>query len=1380
MQQNGCPWLGLYSAAAYMADGVARLLAEPPAFASSDVRRYAQYRSGFTLSKPVHTGAEKHEVIGPVLGKIAQRGIPAPCSLRVERYVLNEAQAAGLLDAAEETDTGAFVFRCTPRRDDLADLLQACYIPELLLDEGEVDALLERYRSLCTPPEEAFFNMLLDGLPDPRLGLLFLPQRLMDSMGISGHHDERVDFALEVPDHQEGWFRLVIEVDDSSHTFEQLSKDRKRDLDLRAAGWAVYRFPLGKRAGWQEKFEQIIEGISRAIPRKMLSAAATLRRMDPRTRAALCNLITLPVAEAQIAVAVAQILHAGDRRSLRIANPLALPLEPVVAAVQEMLNAITALHTPGDPLTLTLVPGTDPDADLVYYGYPSAAAWDAPAAKKSIVVAPCPVWSEYVEPFIPASPRAVEFARLNPGAVNASLDHLLQNLFRKVAFRPKQREIIERALSLRPVIGLLPTAAGKSLCYQLSSLVQPGFTFIVDPLRSLMIDQKSSLEAMGIHRCHTFMSGAGDADTKDAELRQRGYRKMERGEFLFVFNSPERLQIPEFINLVNRQMDNITYCVVDEAHCVSEWGHDFRLAYMNIWRRMGEHAARKPVLMALTGTASQNVLIDIRHILMIYEPDAVIEPSTFDRPELTFEVYRVSGADRIKGLAEILQNLLHDPSLASGGAPGGLIFSNFVGGDVGVTQIAGELASRLGRDIPKYAGKAPAGVDKDRWEQEKAELQVDFKNDRIPLLACTHSFGMGIDKPNIRFTIHAILPRSLEDFYQQAGRAGRDGKPARCVAVFVDEMPERADKLLDPGVTPHDALVSRSDHNLSQQEDAVRNLWFLRQTFPGTWHEQRALYYAIYEILRPQMPGSDDTKSFESSIWDFPPQFATTGEPDNASGEDRKRTFEMALHRCYLTGAIVDHAYDYTGKRFRIDLKRTDPGAIYARLREYLGKRMTESELNALFRGRVLKETYPEAAYDAGCILIEYFYETIEKRRRRAILHMLQAARDGVEQGPAAFREALLTYLEASKFTGTVKRLARSDDHRLWLAELDRVQGMDDLTQLLGACRRQLEEYPSHPGLLILAGFCRAASTTPEEGFKDIAEGFRNLNRRQAASKIRDEIANAVVNHTRRLMPSREPDVSRAIRAGAAPVASSGLCDPEPFDTYEEQQLMREFEWIEELCAAAPGLRIPVFKGRTAPEQATERYAGPWREEDLDEDTIDPDVAIQIDELRQKIRYLQGLLLDTQWQGSVEPETCDEAILGEIDALEEEIADLEYSEECRAFNEPDEFDDGSDNLDEADLALIEVSDLIESEQQCIRHYELQFGVIEDERRWRLMEMMSRLKPTVRKQPEPGDQPETAPETSGPHRRQTRGEKDLAPGSSDRNRCARPHPRHRSP
>ncbi len=1366
MHKRGCPWLGSYSAAAYMADSVARLLAEPPAFASPDVRRYAHYRSGFTLLKPVRDGSEKHEVIGPVLGKIAQRGVPAPCSLRVERYVLNEAKAAGLLDVAEETGSGAFVFRCIPRRNDLAVLLQACCIPELLLDEAEVEALFERYRSLCTEPERNFFDTLVGTLPEPRLGLLFLPQRPMDAMGVSDHHDERVDFALEVPGHHGGWIKLVVEIDDSSHTFEQKSKDLRRDLDLKASGWVVYRFPLRDRAKWQTKLEQIVKWASEAVPHEMLAAAATVRCMDARAKAALCNLVTLPVAEAQIAAAVAQSLHAGGKRSLLIANPQDLPLEPVVAAVQAMVNAITTLHAPDDPVTLTLVPGADPDADLVYYGYPSAAAWDALAVRESIIIAPCQVWSEYVEPFIPASPCAVEFARANAEVVSASLDHLLQNIFRKVAFRPKQREIIERALSLRPVIGLLPTAAGKSLCYQISSLLQPGFTFIVDPLRSLMIDQKSSLEAMGIHRCHAFMSGAGDADTKDAEIRQRGYRKMERGEFLFVLNSPERLQIPEFIDLVNRQMDNINYCVVDEAHCVSEWGHDFRLAYMNVWRRMGEHAARKPVLIALTGTASQNVLVDIRHILKIYEPDAVIEPSTFDRAELTFEISQTSRADRMKDLAEILEHLLSDPSLAVEWTPGGLIFSNFVGGDVGVTQIAGELSSRLGRDIPIYSGKAPAGVDTAGWEEEKAALQVDFKNDRIPILACTHSFGMGIDKPNIRFTIHTVLPRSLEDFYQQAGRAGRDGKPARCVVTFADEEPQAADRLLDPGVTSHDALASQSDYDLSQQEDAIRNLWFLQQTFPGTWHERRALYYTIYDILLSRIQDANGPKEFRYSIWDFPPQFATTTDkPDEVSGDDRRRTFEMALHRCYLIGAITDYAYDYTGKRFRIDFESVDAGAIYARLKEYLSERMTESELNALLRGRIPKDTYQEAAYDAGSILIEYFYETIEKRRRRAILHMLQAARDGVKQGPAAFREALITYLEASKFTGAVKQIARSDDYRLWLAEFDRVQGMDDLTQLLGACRRQLEEYPSHPGLLILAGFCRAAGTTPEEGVRDLAEGFRNLKREHAAPEVCGEVEDAVIDHTRRLMPSREPDISRAIQEADVPIIGPDFCEPEPFDLYEEQQLLQAFEQFEEYSMPACDPGVVKWCIPQELEQDWQLYVDLWDrelccdDECLDEGCIDPDAAIQIDELRQRVRFLQDLLLDTQRQGSAEPEVRDETIQDEIDALEEEIADLELAPDYSEFPDLGNFDDEPDDFDAADFVFKEVSDLIELEQGRIQHDELQFAVIEDERRWQLMEVMPRLSPVVSKQLEPNDQPGAVSDTIEHRRRQAHVEGD---------------------
>jgi len=1307
----------------------------------------------------------KHETFGSVLGKIAQRGIPAPCSLQVERYVLKEAEAAELLDFTEEEGSGAFVFRCTPRRDNLATLLQACCIPELLLAEDEVNALLQRYRSLCTESEQNFFDTLIGELPDPRLGLLFLPQRLIDSMGVQDHHDERVDFALEVPDYYEGWLKLVIEIDDRSHTYAQMSKDRKRDRDLNGAGWTVFRFPLGNRAGWQEKLQQIVAEISRAIPPEMLTAAETLRHMEAQAQAALCNLVMLPVAEAQITAAVAQVVYTTGKSSIRIGNPQNLPLEPVVAAVRKTVNAVTALHTPGEMVTVTLVSDVHQTTDLIYYGYPSAVVWDALAARDGIVLAPRQVWSEYVEPFLSASPHAVAIDNVGAEAMRASLKHLLRNVFRKVAFRPKQQEIIERTLSLRPVIGLLPTAAGKSLCYQLPSLLQPGFCFIVDPLRSLMIDQKSSLEAMGIHRCHAFMSGVGDADTKDAEIRQRGYEKIERGEFLFVFNAPERLQIPEFIDLVNRQMGNINYCVVDEAHCVSEWGHDFRLAYMNVWRRMGEYAVRKPTFIALTGTASQNVLVDIKHILKIYEPEAVIEPSTFDRAELIFEVHRVSEADRLTKITQIVRRLINDPSLAAGGTPSGLIFSNFAEGDVGVTQIAGELRTRIGLDVPMYFGRTPAGISTMEWEQEKAALQLQFKNDQISHLVCTNSFGMGIDKPNIRFTVHAMLPKSLEDFYQQAGRAGRDQAPSQCVIVFADEEPEAADRLLDPEITPHDALTLRSDYALGQREDAVRSLWFLRQTFRGAWYESRALYYTVYNILVPRMPDSGETKRFDYSILDFPPRYATTGDPAKASATDLKQTLEMALHRCYLTGAIADYAYDYTGKRFRIDLKRIDATDIYSHLVEYLGEHMTEAELRILFKDRQMQHSYEETAYDCGCILIEYMYETIEKRRRRAILHMLQAARDGAEQGPKMFRKALLEYLEASAFTKPVKQISRSDDHRLWLEVLAQVQGMDDLTQLLGACRRQLEEYPSHPGLLILAGFCRAAGATPEEGVRDLAEGFRNLKREHVAPEVCGEVEDAIINHTRRLMPSREPDISRAIQEADVPIIGPDFCEPEPFDLYEEQQLLQAFEQFEEFSMPAcdPGVAKWCIPQKL--EQDWELYVDLWDrelccdDECLDESYIDPDVAIQVDELRQRIRFLQDLLLDTQRQEPVAPEVWDETIQNEIDALKDEIADLKSAMECSEFPDLGEFVDEPDDFDEADFVFKEVSDLIELEQRRIQHDELQFAVIEDERRWQLMEVMPRLKSVVSKRSEPNDQPGAVSDTIEHRRRQARVEGD---------------------
>jgi ATP-dependent DNA helicase RecQ len=318
--------------------------------------------------------------------------------------------------------------------------------------------------------------------------------------------------------------------------------------------------------------------------------------------------------------------------------------------------------------------------------------------------------------------------------------------------RPGQGEVIASVLDGHDTLAIMPTGAGKSLCYQLPALHLHGTTVIVSPLISLMKDQVDKLIELGL-----------DASQVNSALTSReqadAVGRIEAGEAEFVFTTPERMADPAFIaTLAGAAID---FVVVDEAHCISEWGHDFRPAYLAL--REAIRALGDPPLLALTATATADVTDDIRRLLG--RPDMRIVDTGIYRPNLMFEVRQLTGDDaKREALLEILAE-----------TPGtGIVYTATVRA---AEQVAEEL--RLaGHTVARYHGRLP--------KRERTEHQERFMKGELRAIVATNAFGLGIDKADIRFVVHYDFPGSLEAYYQEAGRAGRDGEPARCVLLFDD------------------------------------------------------------------------------------------------------------------------------------------------------------------------------------------------------------------------------------------------------------------------------------------------------------------------------------------------------------------------------------------------------------------------------------------------------------------------------------------------------------------------------------------------------------------------------------------------------------------
>jgi ATP-dependent DNA helicase RecQ len=315
-------------------------------------------------------------------------------------------------------------------------------------------------------------------------------------------------------------------------------------------------------------------------------------------------------------------------------------------------------------------------------------------------------------------------------------------------FRPLQREIIRDALAGRDVFVLMPTGGGKSLCFQLPALIGDGLTIVVSPLISLMKDQVDALQASGIPAAYLNST----LDRKDAVARWRG---LHRGEYQMLYVAPERLMLDTFLERAVNW--NIAQFAIDEAHCISEWGHDFRPEYREL-KRLRTHFPDVPI-MALTATATERVRTDIVKQLMLREPRCYV--ASFNRPNLTYGV--VPKTAPYEQLLTFIRSRSNDS---------GIVYC-------ASRKSADSLARNLSEDgvsaKPYHAGLTSA---------ERTKNQEAFLRDDVRVVTATIAFGMGINKPNVRFVVHYDLPKNLESYYQETGRAGRDGLPSECVLLF--------------------------------------------------------------------------------------------------------------------------------------------------------------------------------------------------------------------------------------------------------------------------------------------------------------------------------------------------------------------------------------------------------------------------------------------------------------------------------------------------------------------------------------------------------------------------------------------------------------------